>query len=662
MTDQSIFALDIGTRTVIGIVGKKEDDKFHLLAQEMVEHAGRAMYDGQIHDVPQVAEAVKKVKTGLEKKVGHRLEKVAIAAAGRSLKTIRCFTEQEIDGHIEIDEQTVHGLELIAIRKAQEELTRDLNTRERFYYVGHSVVSYFLDGFPIYNLVGHRAGMTGVEVLATFLPASVVDSLFSVLSRTKLQPVNLTLEPIAAVDAVIPEGLRLLNLALADIGAGTSDIAITRDGAIVAYGMVPLAGDEISEAIVESCLVDFAAAEQIKRQMGKGREITYTDILGNNTAITCEKLIELLNPVLDRLAGEIAAAILDLNGKQPPKSVFCVGGGVQVPGLTDKIASKLKIDHQRVGIKSRNALHGLVGPVNVENDELKGPEGVTVIGIATLALRKVGYTFIDLKVNGGECKIFNLPGLTVSHCLSHMDFNPRLLIARGGKDLRFFLNGRQEVALGELPRPAAVFINGRPANLQTPVENCDEIVFEAAQNGRDAKAFVGDYLSQELTLNFTLNGREISLKPLCALNDLNVDAEAEIHNDDRLVIYSHYTIEKMAGMQGIGIDSTEVLVNGIKVAKDYFIKEGDRVEIRPAGGDPVPPEENVEEQDGIRIVVNGKEVALRGLKEPIFVDALNFIEFDLAGRLKNPVLKLNGKKARYTDPLQDGDEIDISWD
>lgn len=61
----------------------------------------------------------------------------------------------------------------------------------------------------------------------------------------------LTLEPIAAIQVLIPKSMRRLNVALVDIGAGTSDIAITNEGTVTAYGMVPKAGDEITESVSE---------------------------------------------------------------------------------------------------------------------------------------------------------------------------------------------------------------------------------------------------------------------------------------------------------------------------------------------------------------------------------------------------------------------------
>ena len=56
----------------------------------------------------------------------------------------------------------------------------------------------------------------------------------------------------------------MLNIALVDVGAGTSDISITREGSIIAYGMIPYAGDELTELIVQQYLVDFQTAEKMK--------------------------------------------------------------------------------------------------------------------------------------------------------------------------------------------------------------------------------------------------------------------------------------------------------------------------------------------------------------------------------------------------------------
>ncbi|MCL4439473.1 MAG: hypothetical protein M1609_02440 [Firmicutes bacterium] len=127
--NNALFALDIGTRTVIGIVVYMAEGHMKVLAQAMVEHQSRAMLDGQIHDIPRVAEAVQKVKAELEKKLKAPLQKVAIAAAGRSLKTRRCRVDQELIEDLEIDAMMIHTLELMGVQRAQELLEQE--TRQR---------------------------------------------------------------------------------------------------------------------------------------------------------------------------------------------------------------------------------------------------------------------------------------------------------------------------------------------------------------------------------------------------------------------------------------------------------------------------------------------------------------------------------------------------
>ena len=82
-TQDVIFALDIGTRSVIGTAGIVKDKKFHVVAEYSIEHEERSMIDGQIHDIGLVAAAVNNVKKKLEESLNMKMEKVAIAAAGR---------------------------------------------------------------------------------------------------------------------------------------------------------------------------------------------------------------------------------------------------------------------------------------------------------------------------------------------------------------------------------------------------------------------------------------------------------------------------------------------------------------------------------------------------------------------------------------------------
>ena len=138
----------------------------------------------------------------------------------------------------------------------------------KFYCVGYTPMRYYLNGYQISNLVGHKAKTIGLDLIGTFLPDDVVDGLYKAVEIAGLRVANLTLEPIAAIQVAIPEKFRMLNMALVDVGAGTSDICITKEGTITAYGMIPQAGDSLTDIIVQHCLCEFDVAEKIKRSAG----------------------------------------------------------------------------------------------------------------------------------------------------------------------------------------------------------------------------------------------------------------------------------------------------------------------------------------------------------------------------------------------------------
>ncbi|MGQ9533457.1 MAG: cell division protein FtsA, partial [Desulfotomaculales bacterium] len=654
--ENTIFALDIGTRTVIGLVAVPEEGRLRVAAEHAVEHPRRTMFDGQIHDIPAVAATVREVREELEARLGFRLHRVALAAAGRSLLTRRYRVTREV-GEAEIDEKFLSAMEMAAVRGAQEELLAELAAApEDYACVGYSVAAYRLDGYPLASLAGHRGKVAEADVIATFLPASVVNGLYAVLARAGLEPLHLTLEPMAAVEVAVPEGQRLLNLALVDIGAGTSDVAVTRDGAIVAYAMVPLAGDEVTEEIMQACLVDFDTAEGIKRKLGREREIRFCDVTGMEQCLATEELLSLIDPALERLAGEVAGAVLGANGGRPPRAVFCVGGGSQVPGLTEKIARHLNLDAARVVVRSRRSL----GPVICGTEGgLDGPEGVTVAGIAVTALRRLGHDFLHVVVNGREHRLFNAGGFTVARVLALTGFDPRQLVGRHGRDLIFTLNGREHVIYGEPARPARLFVNDFPATMQTRVRHGDRVTVEPAADGADARCTAGELLPADGLVRIALDGCELALEGLCLVNGEPAAPGRLLREGDTVEICAALTLEEIAAeYAGRPLSDVMITVNGEPADPTCRPRQGDRVELVPAeaaGNLPDP----WGAQD-ITVRVNGRPVTLTGRSRYIFVDALARVELDLS-RVRPPVLLLlNGRPAGLTDELRDGDEVEVS--
>ena len=244
---ESIFVLDIGTRTVVALWASFREGAMYVEHILTKEHQTRAMFDGQIHHVEEVVNIVEKLVRQMEQLVGREIKQVAVAAAGRTLETVKGSTEMVHPISSVFTKEEVLALELEAVEEAQASLptNADLPLSLQYYCVGYSIVQEYLDDVPIGSLVGQKGEKARIEIIATFLPRMVVDSLQNVVEKAGLEIVSLTLEPIAVANLVLNPAMRRLNLVLVDIGAGTSDIAVCCENFISAFGMVPLAGDEI---------------------------------------------------------------------------------------------------------------------------------------------------------------------------------------------------------------------------------------------------------------------------------------------------------------------------------------------------------------------------------------------------------------------------------
>ncbi|MFL0196326.1 cell division protein FtsA [Clostridium sp. WILCCON 0269] len=679
-----IFALDIGTRSVIGTIGVLKDKKFNVIAEQCIEHEERAMVDGQIHDVALVANVVNTIKSKLEEDLNMKIENVAIAAAGRFLRTIEIKEKMEIDYEREIDRDIIRSLELTAVKSAQEKINESV--KGRLYCVGYSVKNYYLNGYVISNLLSHKGNNVCAEIIATFLPRSVVDSLYSVMERVGLSVVNLTLEPIAAMEAAIPQNLRLLNLALIDIGAGTSDIALSSSDSISAYGMVPEAGDEVTEVIAQNYLVDFNTAEKIKKQCTENKAITYIDVLGLENEVSSEDVVKLIVPTVEKITDKIGSKIIELNGGKSPNAIFLVGGGAHTPKLKEFLAEKLNVPLQRIAIKGREAIADCICP-----DNSLGSIGVTVLGIALVCIKRLGHDFIDVMLNGNVVSLFNSHKHTVMDVMLYAGINPNVLIGKNGKNIRFTVNGIKRVAFGTLASNAEITINGFQKSIDEEVKEGDNIEIKYAINGKIASPKVIDYVQKIYSISFFINDIIENLEPIAYINKNRTGLGSIINEEDDVVIIFPETLKDYEKYFSSHSQEFIYYLNGNKLDINYIINEGDRIyrvlksqeekqekieKISLDSVDEKVPEIKKENERDLKqinefeeinkkemtITVNGKNIVLKGKKQYIFVDIFNHTEFDLTKVKGKLYLHLNGNDAGYYDKLSQGDIIELGWE
>lgn len=651
MNKNLLFSLDIGTRSVIGIVAEKIGKDIKIIAAERKEHNTRAMLDGQIHDVPEVAAILEAVKLKLEDRVG-TLNHAAVAAAGRALYTITAEAEMEISEMITPENERT--LELSAIQAAQKKLatSNTVDDPTLYYCVGYSTITYKLDNVPLKTLVGQRGKKAHIEVIATFLPRQVIDSMQSALIAANLEMSALTLEPIAAINVLIPPTMRHLNLVLVDIGAGTSDVAITKNGTIIGYGMVPLAGDEITEALSQAYLLDFNVAERIKRELTMQKTstettITFSDILGIEYNLSPTEIVEQVKPNVGELAQAIANQIIALN-KESPQAVLLVGGGSLTPLLPEMLAQALEIPAPRVAVRRPDTIHGMEFP-----DELKQPDNVTPLGILKVAASQ-SLHFITVHVNNTPYRLFNIGKLTLSDALLAAGIGLKDLNGKPGLAITITINKQTKFIPGTMGTAAELLLNNEKTTLDTEIKDGDKISVVCGINGKAPTVYLKDVVEPAEDMSVLINNENYTVSPILLVNDKPAKLDQQLKDRDIVTYRNLKNLGEILVSAGYSPQPHRFTytVNGVKT--QHSVSTTILVNDEPATvSHPIEPNDEITLIEP-KVPQLGKVLQLETIDKGIYIyfnKKKHFIP------TSHYTIKMNGNNALLDDVAKDGAEI-----
>ena len=764
-----VFGLDIGTRSIVGTVGYRVGtDRFVVVAQEAVEHTTRAVIDGQIHDIDTVARTIVEVKTALEKKLSQSLNEVSIAAAGRVLKTKEVRVKMEFPDETKVSKDHIKSMEMSGVEQAYEEIRGDAdNANRKFFCVGYSPARYYLNGYQMDMLEHHKANFIEMDLIATFLPDEVVEGLYDAVEKAGLHVASLTLEPIAAINVAIPEKFRLLNLALVDVGAGTSDLSIVKDGSIIAYGMIPLAGDEISEAIAKEYLTDFETAENVKRKTSLGKTVSFKNIFGDSLKATQADVQNVVKETVEEITRKIADRIVRLNGGKSVSAVFIVGGGGRQEGFTQSLAKHLRIAEDRVAIRGADVLANIDFPDDkFQKDSLM----VTPIGICLSAYDQSN-NFIHVTVNDQPVKLYDNGKVTVLDACLTCGFSQDKLFPTKGDSLYYYVNGERREVKGDSGEVVSVRKNRHEVSLNDPVKQEDVIILRPSTKGAKGAITLGQIAECRQELTIKLFGKTMIVPKKVEVNGVAEISAYNVKDDDDVVVYEYITVGDL--LEFAGYEKTDkVMLNGKAANLNARVNDGDEIDDyivekkkpavkktvpKPASAKPRPatqqtqtavtpaqtvasdepkqnktleealaedpllkplkplpewmedvpfdtpklgsdgsvipgyedrmkgtnPYEQPKQLDDVildsiddtppapkprpafptHIKVNGQEVTIPPKqKRAIFVDIFDVYPFDMSKvGGKKLITRINGKDKNFTDPLRDGDEVEIFW-
>ena len=713
---ETLFALDIGTRKVVGIACRYADGVLTVEQYSIFEHASRGMLDGQVQDIDEVAQHAQRVKDDLERKTGRKFKRAAIAFAGRSLHSREITATLEFPNERYIDSEQVDEVGQLAVHTG---LVKGLELA--MYCVGSVPLGFMLNDTAVRNPRGHYARRLTARVLMTYLPREIVNSKIAVLRKLKLEPGLITLEPIAAGDLVFTDRIKHLNLLLLDIGAGTSDLAITAGGTVVGYASLPLAGDEITEEISEAYLLDFETAERVKRLLSLEDTVSFTSVFGKPWTVKSAEVVARVRGRIEELANSIARECAGMFPR-PVSAIFCVGGGSFTPDLRAALAQAFALAPDRVIIPDCRELE----VIDDRTGTLYGPHWMTPLGIALAAGTGHGFMLLEVEVNGELVQMMSQTGRgTALEALGLRGLavpNPAEAPVPG-QPLIFFLNGNRQELPAQPPRAPELLVDGREQPLDAAISGGAKLQYRPGEPGRDAVMTVAELAVREKTWldicdqatgarqrwlfpvqinketaapdRVIANSDEVTVAPtadlIVALRECGYnpdefrqrEVEFKVGGDTRTCLHRSLG---MASEDGQDLSLTAPVAAGMTVVVRRYPNLV--VKVRELLGDlqaPLP---------GLKLTLNGEAVELPPREveilmdgEPVQPDAAvkagaqlevrtpaqqPFVIADLMARLpqanaeelkaKRLILQVNGGVVGYDTPLRAGDNVVIRWE
>ena len=260
MNNKFSVGLDIGTTKIVAMVGEKNQfNKIKVLGVGKSQSLG--VHRGVVNNITQTIQSIKIAIDEAQSKSGIEIKDVAVGIAGQHIRSLQhsdYITRENPDEVINNDDidkliDQVYKLVMLPGEEIIHVLPQDFK----------------VDG---QSEIKEPIGMYGSRLEANFhIVVGQVSSIRNIgkcIKSSGLEMGDITLEPLASSDAVLSFEEKDAGVALIDIGGGTTDVAIFKDGIIKHTAVIPFGGNVITEDIKEGCSIIGNQAEQLKIKFG----------------------------------------------------------------------------------------------------------------------------------------------------------------------------------------------------------------------------------------------------------------------------------------------------------------------------------------------------------------------------------------------------------
>ncbi len=351
-TTPYLVSLDIGSTKVCTLIAEtKEDGRVEIVGKGTASHKGARK--GAIIDVPATVEAIKHATEEAELMAGVQVERAVVGVAGPS---VRSFNSRQV----------------VAVSAKNREISREDIARaldaarsvpipSEFEILHVLPREFVVDG---QDGVADPLGMVGsrleADVHVITLPVATTQNLLNCINRAGIEVIEMVLEPLAAGAAVLTPDEKELGVVLADIGGGTTEIAVWRQGALVHTSVLGIGGDHFTNDLAVVLKTPVPDAERIKKKYGAalvalvGEDETVDVPLTGGRGVQPvprRRIAEILQPRAEELLTMLwEEATRDNPAQELRAGLVLTGGGAGLDGILEVAEHVLGASGVRLGI------------------------------------------------------------------------------------------------------------------------------------------------------------------------------------------------------------------------------------------------------------------------------------------------------------------------
>ena len=382
-----IVALDIGTSKIVTIVSEiKNDGEIQILG--MGQHVSRGLKKGVVVNIESTMQAIQRSLEEAELMADCKIKEVYTGIAGSHIRSINST------GMVKIRDLEVDNSDVERVIETAQAITLPPDQQ-----VLHTLVQEYIidDQYDIREPRGMSGMRLEVKVHIVSGAIAAAQNIVKCIKRSGLDVMELILQPLASADAVLTNDEKELGVCLIDIGGGTTDIIVYKDGSVKHTAVIPIAGDQITNDISVAFRTPQQSAEEIKINFGccdseKGsiKEMIDVPLVDGRPPkkITIRDLSEIIEPRVNELIRS------KLNNKIA-SGIVITGGSSLMRNITD-VAEKNFKQSVRIGYpEGINGLKQIIenpryatgiglikrGKIDSDNDKKRKIEGNSLVQI-----------------------------------------------------------------------------------------------------------------------------------------------------------------------------------------------------------------------------------------------------------------------------------------